>query len=62
MTGTWTVTSSAVPIHMIQYLDFTEGALATSAGAAEFQRRMVRRYPDYGCLKVLDHQLRFLFR
>jgi hypothetical protein len=26
------------------------------------QRRIFRRYPDYGGSKVLDHQLRFLFR
>jgi hypothetical protein len=29
--------------------------------SAEFRRRMVKRLPDYGCLKVLNHQLRFLF-
>jgi glyoxylase-like metal-dependent hydrolase (beta-lactamase superfamily II) len=46
---------------MIAYLDFAEGELATSATASEFKRRMLQRYPDYGCLKVLDHQLRFLF-
>jgi hypothetical protein len=46
---------------MIEYLDFAEDALATSAGALEFKQRMLRRYPNFGCLKVLEHQLRFLF-
>ena len=46
---------------MIAYLDFAEDALATSLTASGFKRRMLRRYPDYGCLKVLGHQLRFLF-
>jgi glyoxylase-like metal-dependent hydrolase (beta-lactamase superfamily II) len=45
---------------MIAYLDFGEDALATSVAASEFKRRMLQRYPGYGCLKVLDHQLRFL--
>jgi glyoxylase-like metal-dependent hydrolase (beta-lactamase superfamily II) len=47
---------------MIEYLDFAEDALNQSATAAEFKQRILKRYPDYGCGKVLDHQLRFLFR
>jgi glyoxylase-like metal-dependent hydrolase (beta-lactamase superfamily II) len=47
---------------MIDYLDFAEGALKESATAAEFKQRILGSYPDYGCGKVLDHQLRFLFR
>jgi hypothetical protein len=46
---------------MIDYLDFAEDALATTATAPEFRQQMISRYPGYGCLKVLDHQLRFLF-
>jgi glyoxylase-like metal-dependent hydrolase (beta-lactamase superfamily II) len=46
---------------MIDYLDFAEGALVGSSIAAEFKRRLLRQYPDHGCGKVLDHQLRFLF-
>lgn len=46
---------------MIEYLDFAEEALAISASAPEFKQRMLQRYPGYGCLKVLEHQLRFLF-
>jgi glyoxylase-like metal-dependent hydrolase (beta-lactamase superfamily II) len=46
---------------MIDYLDFAEGALAESATAAQFKQLLLRRYPAYGCGKVLDHQLRFLF-
>jgi len=47
---------------MIDYLDFAEDALKASAAAVEFKERILRHYPDYGCGKVLDHQLRFLFR
>jgi glyoxylase-like metal-dependent hydrolase (beta-lactamase superfamily II) len=46
---------------MISYVDFAEEAFGTANTSAEFRRRMVERFPDYGCLKVLDHQLRFLF-
>ena len=46
----------------IGYLDFAQNALKRSATAAEFKRRVRERYPDYGGGKVLDHQLRFLFR
>jgi glyoxylase-like metal-dependent hydrolase (beta-lactamase superfamily II) len=46
---------------MIEYLDSAQNALATSATASEFKQRMLQRYPDYGCLKVLEHQMRFLF-
>ncbi len=46
---------------MIVYLDFAEDALKTSATAAEFERRLLDRFPDYGCRKVLHHQMRFLF-
>jgi glyoxylase-like metal-dependent hydrolase (beta-lactamase superfamily II) len=46
---------------MIAYLDFAEEALKSSASAPEFKRRILDRFPDYGCRKVLDHELRFLF-
>src|ERR1700677_5173785 len=46
---------------MIAYLDFAEKELQNSATAPEFKRRVLDRFPDYGCRKVLDHQLRFLF-
>jgi glyoxylase-like metal-dependent hydrolase (beta-lactamase superfamily II) len=46
---------------MVGYLDFAEEALGSARASAEFRQRMVERFPDYGCLKVLDHQLRFLF-
>lgn len=46
---------------MIVYLDVAEEALRRSRTADEFKRRLLNRFPDYGCLKVLDHQLRFLF-
>ena len=47
---------------MIDYLNFAEGALKRSASGAEFKQRILEHYPDYGGGKVLDHQLRFLFR
>jgi glyoxylase-like metal-dependent hydrolase (beta-lactamase superfamily II) len=46
---------------MADYLDVAEGALKDSTTAAEFKRRMIARFPDHGCGKVLDHELRFLF-
>jgi glyoxylase-like metal-dependent hydrolase (beta-lactamase superfamily II) len=46
---------------MIEYLDFAESALRRSATATEFKQRMLDRFPDYGCRKILDHELRFLF-
>jgi len=45
----------------IAYLDVAEVALRASRTAAEFRQRLVARFPDHGCHKVLDHQLRFLF-
>jgi glyoxylase-like metal-dependent hydrolase (beta-lactamase superfamily II) len=46
---------------MINYLDYAEKELKSSASAPDFKRRILERFPDYGCRKVLDHQLRFLF-
>lgn len=47
---------------MIEYLDFAEDTLEASATAGEFERRLRRRFPEHGGIKVLEHQLRFLFR
>jgi glyoxylase-like metal-dependent hydrolase (beta-lactamase superfamily II) len=46
---------------MIDYLDFAEKALKQSTTAAEFKRRLLAHYPDYGGGNLVDHQLRFLF-
>jgi glyoxylase-like metal-dependent hydrolase (beta-lactamase superfamily II) len=46
---------------MARYLDTAQGALASADGAAAFRARMVAQFPEYDGLKVLDHQLRFLF-
>ena len=46
---------------MIEYLDFAENALRTSANADHFKELLLSRFADYGGLKILDHQLRFLF-
>ena len=46
---------------MLGYLDVAEETLRAARAASEFRGRMIDRYPNYGGLKVLDHQLRFLF-
>jgi hypothetical protein len=48
--------------HMIEYLEFAETALKDAVDAAGLRRALVNRFPDYGGLKVLDQQMRFLFR
>jgi glyoxylase-like metal-dependent hydrolase (beta-lactamase superfamily II) len=46
---------------MLRYLDVAEEMLKAARAASEFRGRMIDRFPDYGGLKVLEHQLRFLF-
>jgi glyoxylase-like metal-dependent hydrolase (beta-lactamase superfamily II) len=46
---------------MLRYLDVAEEALKATRAPSEFRERMIDRFPDYGGVKVLDHQLRFLF-
>ncbi len=46
---------------MSEYLNYAENALESSSTGNEFRQRILARFPDYGCRKVLDHQLRFLF-
>ena len=46
---------------MLRYIDVAEEALQMARAPSEFRARMIDRFPDYGGLKVLDHQLRFLF-
>jgi glyoxylase-like metal-dependent hydrolase (beta-lactamase superfamily II) len=46
---------------MVEYLDFAESALAQSDAAADFKQRLLARFPDHGCRKILEHELRFLF-
>jgi hypothetical protein len=46
---------------MLRYLDVAEETLKTARAPSEFREQMVDRFPDYGGVKVLDHQLRFLF-
>jgi hypothetical protein len=46
---------------MADYLDAGERALNESTTAEEFKQRMTARFPDHGCGKALDHELRFLF-
>jgi glyoxylase-like metal-dependent hydrolase (beta-lactamase superfamily II) len=46
---------------MIDYLNYAEHVLGTSTTGDDFRQRILSRFPDYGCRKVLDHQLRFLF-
>jgi glyoxylase-like metal-dependent hydrolase (beta-lactamase superfamily II) len=47
---------------MIEYLDFAEDALKTASDRDDFRRRILERFPDHGARKIVDHQLRFLFR
>ena len=47
---------------MRDYLDFAEDALATVGNAADFKRSLLERFPNHGGIKLVDHQLRFLFR
>ena len=46
---------------MLRYLDVAEEALDVTRSPSKFRERMIGRFPNYGGLKVLDHQLRFLF-
>jgi hypothetical protein len=46
---------------MLRYLDVAEEALKTARAPLELRTRMIDRFPDYGGLQVLEHQLRFLF-
>jgi glyoxylase-like metal-dependent hydrolase (beta-lactamase superfamily II) len=46
---------------MLRYLDVAEEVLKAARAPSEFREHMIDRFPDYGGLKVLDHQLRFLF-
>jgi glyoxylase-like metal-dependent hydrolase (beta-lactamase superfamily II) len=46
---------------MLRYIDVAEEALEAARAPSDFRERMIDRFPDYGGLKVLDHQLRFLF-
>jgi glyoxylase-like metal-dependent hydrolase (beta-lactamase superfamily II) len=53
--------SEALYEEMIRYLDVAEETLKAARAPSEFRERMIDRFPNYGGLKVLDHQLRFLF-
>jgi glyoxylase-like metal-dependent hydrolase (beta-lactamase superfamily II) len=46
---------------MLRYLDVAEEALHVTRSPSKFREHMIDRFPNYGGLKVLDHQLRFLF-
>jgi glyoxylase-like metal-dependent hydrolase (beta-lactamase superfamily II) len=46
---------------MLRYFDVAEETLTAARAPSEFRERMIAGFPDYGGLKVLDHQLRFLF-
>jgi glyoxylase-like metal-dependent hydrolase (beta-lactamase superfamily II) len=46
---------------MLRYLDVAEEALEAARSPSEFRERMIDHFPSNGGVKVLDHQLRFLF-
>jgi glyoxylase-like metal-dependent hydrolase (beta-lactamase superfamily II) len=46
----------------IAYLDFAEVQLPLSANGEDFKSRLIKQYPNYGGLALLDHERRFLFK
>jgi glyoxylase-like metal-dependent hydrolase (beta-lactamase superfamily II) len=46
---------------ILRYLDVAEEALDVTRSPSKFREHMSDRFPNYGGLRVLDHQLRFLF-
>jgi glyoxylase-like metal-dependent hydrolase (beta-lactamase superfamily II) len=46
----------------IAYLDFAEAQLPLSKDGDDFKARILKRYPRYGGLALLDHEKRFLFK
>ncbi len=46
----------------IAYLDFAEAQLPLSSDGDDFKARLMKQYPTYGGLALLDHEKRFLFK
>jgi glyoxylase-like metal-dependent hydrolase (beta-lactamase superfamily II) len=46
----------------IAYLDFAEAQLMLSSDSEDFKARLLKQYPTYGGLALLDHEKRFLFK
>jgi hypothetical protein len=46
----------------IAYLDFAEAQLPLSSDGDDFKPRILKQYPTYGGLALLDHEKRFLFK
>jgi glyoxylase-like metal-dependent hydrolase (beta-lactamase superfamily II) len=46
----------------IAYLNFAEAQLPLSSDGDDFKSRLLRQYPTYGGLALLDHEKRFLFK
>ncbi len=46
----------------IAYLDFAEAQLPLSSDGDDFKARILKQYPMYGGLALLDHEKRFLFK
>jgi hypothetical protein len=46
---------------MIAYPDIAEDMFRFSTTGGSLKQRMLEHFPDYGCRKVLDHQLRFRY-
>ncbi len=47
---------------MLSYLAFSEVALANAVDGEDLKERLIRKFPNYGGLALLDHQKRFLFK
>jgi glyoxylase-like metal-dependent hydrolase (beta-lactamase superfamily II) len=46
----------------IVYLDFARAQLAVAKDGEDFKARLIKQYPTYGGLALLDHEKRFLFK
>jgi glyoxylase-like metal-dependent hydrolase (beta-lactamase superfamily II) len=46
----------------VAYLDFANAQLAVAKSGDDFKAQLIKRYPTYGGLALLDHEMRFLFK
>jgi glyoxylase-like metal-dependent hydrolase (beta-lactamase superfamily II) len=46
----------------VAYLDFANAHLAVAKSGDDFKALLIKQYPTYGGLALLDHEMRFLFK
>jgi glyoxylase-like metal-dependent hydrolase (beta-lactamase superfamily II) len=46
----------------VAYLDFAKAQLAVAKNGDDFKAQLIKQYPTYGGLALLDHEKRFLFK